>query len=66
MQLIGNLKKQVDDIDSKEGKKEAIMKAGMMLTDDDLEMVAGGVGAVDLDDDGSPELVPWPEPDTPL
>ena len=41
MQLIGNLKKQVDGIDSKEGKKEAIMKAGMMLTDDELEMVSG-------------------------
>ena len=64
MQLIGNLKKQVDDIDSKEGKKEAIMKAGMMLTDDELEMVAGAgerVGPVtgldqNVDSSGNPIL----------
>ena len=42
MKLIGNLKKTVDEIDSKEGKRDAIKKAGMMLTDDELEMVSGG------------------------
>ena len=66
MQLIGNLKKQVDGIDSKAGKKDAIMKAGMMLTDDELEMVAGGVGVVDLDDDGEPELISQGDTDIPL
>ncbi len=42
MKLIGNLKKTVDEIDTKEGKRDAIKKAGMMLTDDELEMVSGG------------------------
>ncbi len=42
MKLIGNLKKTVDEIDTKEGKKDAIKKAGMMLTDDELEQVSGG------------------------
>ena len=43
MKLIGNLKKTVDTIDSKEGKREAIRIAGMMLTDDELEQVSGGI-----------------------
>ena len=42
MKLIGDLKKTVDEIDTKEGKRDAIKKAGMMLTDDELEMVSGG------------------------
>ena len=42
MKLIRNLKKTVDEIDTKEGKRDAIKKAGMMLTDDELEMVSGG------------------------
>ena len=42
MKLIGNLKKTVDEIDTKEGKRDAIKKAGMMLTDDELEQVSGG------------------------
>ena len=40
MKLTGNLKKTVDTIDSVEGKREAIRKAGMMLTDDELEQVS--------------------------
>ena len=46
MKLIGNLKKTVDKIDTKEGKRNAIKKAGMMLSDDELEMVAGGTGNI--------------------
>ena len=42
MKLIGNLKKTVDEIDTMEGKKEAIRKAGMALTDDELEQISGG------------------------
>ena len=42
MKLIGNLKKTVDEIDTKEGKRDAIKKAGILLTDDELEMVSGG------------------------
>ena len=42
MKLIGNLKKQVDDATDKDTKRNLIEKAGMKLTDDELEMVCGG------------------------
>ena len=42
MKLIGNLKKQVENEGSKEGRKKLIEKAGMLLADDELERVAGG------------------------
>ena len=42
MKLTGRLKQEVDNIDSMDGKKDAIKKAGMMLTDDELEQVSGG------------------------
>ena len=42
MQLIGNLKKQVEQANSMTEAKEMIKSAGMMLTDDELEMVSGG------------------------
>ncbi len=42
MKLTGNLKKQVESEGTKEGRKKLIEKAGMKLTDDELEMVAGG------------------------
>ena len=41
MKITGNLKK-VDNIDTKEGKKKAIKKAGMLLNDSELEQVSGG------------------------
>ena len=42
MKLIGNLKKQVENAETKNEKKSLIEKAGMLLTDDELEHVAGG------------------------
>ncbi len=42
MQLIGDLKKQVEKTNNKAEAKELIANAGMILTDDELEMVAGG------------------------
>ena len=42
MKLTGILKKQVESESSKDGKREAIKKAGMLLTDDELDMVSGG------------------------
>ena len=44
MELIGKLKNEVESAPTKEEKKEAIEKAGMLLTDDELDQVAGGVG----------------------
>ena len=42
MKLTGNLKTQVDNAATKEEKREAIKQAGMLLTDDELDQVAGG------------------------
>ena len=42
MKLTGNLKKQVENESTKEGRKKLIEKAGMKLTDDELDKVAGG------------------------
>ena len=43
MKLIGNLKKQVENSKSLEESRELIEKAGVSLTDDELEKVAGGL-----------------------
>ena len=42
MKLTGDLKKQVEKTASRQEKKAAIEQAGMLLTDDELDMVAGG------------------------
>ena len=42
MKLIGELKKQVEETKSKEEAKEIIEKAGMQLTDEELDNVTGG------------------------
>ena len=41
MQLIGKLKNKVDQAASKEEAKKAIKDAGMVLTDEELELVSG-------------------------
>jgi hypothetical protein len=41
MKLTGNLKKQVEN-EGTEGRKKLIEKAGMKLTDDEIEKVTGG------------------------
>ena len=43
MKLIGNLKKKVENAETKEEARDTIKKAGMQLTDDELDLVAGGV-----------------------
>ncbi len=43
MKLTGDLKKQVETAQTKDEAKDAIKKAGMELTDDELESVTGGV-----------------------
>ena len=60
MELIGKLKNEVDQATSKEEARELIEKAGMKLTDeeldkvklkdDDLEKVSGGL---------APTVTPW-------
>ena len=42
MKLIGKLKKRVEQTSNKEEAKKIIADAGMELTDDELDKVAGG------------------------
>ena len=42
MKLIGKLKKQVEDANNKEEARDIIANAGMELTAEELEQVAGG------------------------
>ncbi len=44
MELVGNLKNQVNQTKSLEEAKGIIENAGMKLTDDELDMVTGGAG----------------------
>ncbi len=43
MKLTGNLKNEVEQAESRAEAKETILKAGMELTDEELDQVAGGV-----------------------
>ncbi len=42
MKLTGKLKEEVEKAETKEEKKSLIKDAGMELTDEELDMVAGG------------------------
>ena len=43
MELMGNLKDKVSKAQNKEEARDLIEKAGMKLTDDELDKVAGGI-----------------------
>ena len=43
MKLVGELKKLVEETKNKEEAKELIENAGMLLTDEELDLVAGGI-----------------------
>ena len=43
MELSGDLKKQVEQAETKEEKKKLIENAGMKLTDEELDQVSGGL-----------------------
>lgn len=58
MKLIGNLKDQVEKANSLEEAKEIIEKAGMQLTEDELNMVAGGSGIALADRSPGPGHLP--------
>ena len=58
MKLIGNLKKQIENESTKEGRKKLIEKAGMKLTDDKLEKVSGGYSDIDY---GDYDICAWNE-----
>ena len=42
MKLVGDLKDKVEKADNKEEAKEIIKDAGMELTDEEMDQVAGG------------------------
>lgn len=44
MKLIGNLKKRVEKTASREEAREVIRRAGMLLTDEEMDHVSGGLG----------------------
>ena len=48
MKLVGELKKQVEETKNKEEAKEVIEKAGMQLTDKELDNVTGGLLEMEL------------------
>ena len=53
MKLIGNLKKKVDEANTKEEAKELIANAGMELTEEEMDAVCGGGPLVSLDNNCS-------------
>lgn len=55
MKFTGDLKKKVEESASREEKKAAIEQADMLLTDDELDKVAGG------EDSSFRGLDPFPE-----
>ena len=62
MKLIGKLKEKVDQAESLEVKKGLIEEAGVALTDDELEKVAGGEEEYipGTDDDGPVQILQKP------
>ena len=46
MKLTGELKKHVEETDSRDEKKRLIEEAGMELTDEEMDIVSGG--SIDL------------------
>jgi len=66
MKLIGDLKKKVDEANTKEEAKELIANAGMELTEEEMDAVSGGQSKESLclccpkckhPDNGNPEPV---------
>ncbi len=51
MKLLGELKEKVENAETKEEAKKVIEEAGMELTDEEMDQVAGG-REFDHDEDG--------------
>ena len=49
MKLTGDLKNQVEKAESKDERKKLIEEAGMELTDEEMDQVAGGAPRPTLD-----------------
>ena len=46
MKLVGELKEKVEKAENQEEAKEIIKEAGIELTDEEIDQVAGGLGRV--------------------
>jgi hypothetical protein len=46
MELTGDLKKQVEQANDKAEAKKAIEEAGLLLTDEEMDQVSGGVSPI--------------------
>ena len=51
MKLVGDLKEKVEKAENREDAKELIKDAGMELTDEEMDEVAGGFGGGLLPED---------------
>ena len=59
MKLTGKLKEKVEKAENKEQARESIKKAGMILSDAELDQVSGGGGIGEIDEfDGLREVAP--------
>ena len=59
MELTGSLKKQVENANSMEEAKAIIEKAGIRLTEDELNKVSGGFIFNATNSSGSDPIHPW-------
>ena len=50
MKLTGNLKTQVEKAETREAVRETIANAGMLLNDDELDQVSGGLSGLTIDE----------------
>ena len=48
MKLVGELKKQVEETKNKEEAKDILEKAGMELSDEELDQVVGGMNIITI------------------
>ena len=46
MKLVGDLKDKVEKAENQEAAKEIIKEAGMELTDEEMDQVAGGIDPI--------------------
>ena len=58
MKLVGELKESVSKAKGREEAKEIIEKAGIVLTDEEMDMVSGGNNPVDTYIDGNADDEP--------
>ena len=59
MKLVGDLKNKVEKAENQEAAKEIIKEAGMELTDEEMNQVAGGYNYDNFLDKLGPKFIQW-------